>query len=441
MNEMREYGFYPATDAPNFNQFGGYVPSGFDLTMSAAAGTIYYTLDGSDPRLVGGAVNNGAASVYSGAPISITGDVTVRARAFNGGEWSALNEADFTTTVPGDVTKLRITELQYHPANFPGVVDDEDLEYIELLNTGGLAVSLDGVEIGGFASNPYVFDNGQILMPGERIVVTRSPAVFQSVYGIAINLAPSGYFDSNLSNGGESVILRGPLGQILQSFTYDDVSPWPTAPDGGGQSLEIIDPLGNSSDPSNWRASLYFLGSPGTAGLPISGDYDASGIVDAADYGSWKTAFGTTTQQPGFGADGNGDGRIDAADYTVWRNHLGDSTTLYGITGGAAGISFVSDSPPSATNVLLFDERQLASVNNAGRSRTVTAIPRSSVALPPTDLLLSLLQANRGQQVEAANDDYARNANDSESSEPHLSAVDQVFERLQQADGEIGFGI
>ena len=50
MNEMRDYGFYPDTDAPTFNQHGGYVPSGFDLSISAPQGTIYYTLDGSDPR-------------------------------------------------------------------------------------------------------------------------------------------------------------------------------------------------------------------------------------------------------------------------------------------------------------------------------------------------------------------------------------------------------
>jgi hypothetical protein len=308
-----------------------------------------------------------------------------------------------------------------------------------------------------------VFDNGQVLMPGERIVVARSPAVFQSVYGNTINLAPSGYFDSNLSNGGESVILRGPLGQILQSFTYDDISPWPTAPDGGGQSLEIVDPLGDSSDPSNWRASLYFLGSPGTAGLPIPGDFDASGIVDTADYGSWKTAFGATTQQPGFGADGNGDGRIDAADYTVWRNHLGDSTTLYGVSGGAASIAFfaesavsaaasielgetlrgslVGNSPPYARNALLFDERQLIRVDNTSRSPSIVAVSQPASALPQGDLLLALLQGNRGQQAEALGDEFAWQANDGESSAPRFAAVDQVFERLQQADGEIGFGI
>ncbi|MDA0812826.1 MAG: lamin tail domain-containing protein, partial [Verrucomicrobia bacterium] len=38
-------------DAPTFAQFGGTVPDGYNLTMSApSGGTIYYTLDGMDPR-------------------------------------------------------------------------------------------------------------------------------------------------------------------------------------------------------------------------------------------------------------------------------------------------------------------------------------------------------------------------------------------------------
>ena len=168
----------------------------------------------------------------------------MKARALDAGEWSALEEADFTTTAPGDVTKLRITELHYHPADHPGVVDDEDLEFIEVTNTDSAPVSLDGVEIAGFASNPYAFDSGLSLLPGQRIVVARHRTEFQAVYGTEINLAPAEYFDSNLSNGGEQVILLGPGGQVLQSFTYDDAAPWPTAPDGNGPSLEIIDPLG-----------------------------------------------------------------------------------------------------------------------------------------------------------------------------------------------------
>ncbi|MGI9240486.1 MAG: chitobiase/beta-hexosaminidase C-terminal domain-containing protein [Verrucomicrobiales bacterium] len=44
-------GFYPSVVAPSFSQHGGSVPPGFQLAVTAPAGTIYYTLDGSDPRV------------------------------------------------------------------------------------------------------------------------------------------------------------------------------------------------------------------------------------------------------------------------------------------------------------------------------------------------------------------------------------------------------
>ncbi|MDG2125135.1 MAG: CotH kinase family protein, partial [Verrucomicrobiales bacterium] len=49
LDQFRAEGLYPDTDAPVFNQLGGEVDPGFQLTMSAADGTIFYTTDGSDP--------------------------------------------------------------------------------------------------------------------------------------------------------------------------------------------------------------------------------------------------------------------------------------------------------------------------------------------------------------------------------------------------------
>ena len=62
--------------------------------MSAPAGKIYYTLDGSDPRLPGGALS-GKALAYSKA-VALSENVRVRARVLSGTGWSALEEADYT---------------------------------------------------------------------------------------------------------------------------------------------------------------------------------------------------------------------------------------------------------------------------------------------------------------------------------------------------------
>jgi len=57
LNQYRSVGLYPDTVAPTFNQHGGSVDAGFQLTMTAPDGTIYFTTDGSDPRLPGGNIS------------------------------------------------------------------------------------------------------------------------------------------------------------------------------------------------------------------------------------------------------------------------------------------------------------------------------------------------------------------------------------------------
>lgn len=51
-SQLRSAGWFPNLNAPPFSQQGGYVASGYPLTISNpnAGGTIYYTLDGTDPR-------------------------------------------------------------------------------------------------------------------------------------------------------------------------------------------------------------------------------------------------------------------------------------------------------------------------------------------------------------------------------------------------------
>jgi hypothetical protein len=52
LDDIKDRGLYPTTvNAPVFSQHGGPVPNGFDLTMSGSSGTIWYTIDGNDPRL------------------------------------------------------------------------------------------------------------------------------------------------------------------------------------------------------------------------------------------------------------------------------------------------------------------------------------------------------------------------------------------------------
>jgi hypothetical protein len=101
-------GLYTSLLPPLINQFGGTVANGFEMALEKQAGvpeaaTIYYTLDGSDPRLLGNGLNP-TAVVYTG-PVTLLEDTQLRARVLNGTTWSAEINTAFNVLpprIPGD---------------------------------------------------------------------------------------------------------------------------------------------------------------------------------------------------------------------------------------------------------------------------------------------------------------------------------------------------
>jgi len=74
INQMRSVRMFPDMAVISFNQPGGEIIPGFELLMSQAngtPGTIYYTLDGSDPRLWGGDLYPNAA-IFEDATSNMT---------------------------------------------------------------------------------------------------------------------------------------------------------------------------------------------------------------------------------------------------------------------------------------------------------------------------------------------------------------------------------
>ena len=160
--QLRTAGLYPSIDPPEYNPHGGTVGNGFGLRMSANAGTIYYTLNGVDPRLPGGAVASGAQSVANGGlAATLTQTSVVRSRARTATEWSALNEATFVVGNAAQAGELRLTELHYHPSNptptesATGFTMDSQFEFLELTNVRVASRKNDtraGVRVGNVAS-------------------------------------------------------------------------------------------------------------------------------------------------------------------------------------------------------------------------------------------------------------------------------------------------
>jgi hypothetical protein len=243
--------------------------------MLEGSGTIYFTLDGSDPRLPNGLVADNAIA-YSG-PISIQGRTTIRARQWVNGKWSASDESKYVVgAAPADVANLRITEVNFHPhaalTRFgePGV-DSDEFEFIELANIGTQPVELAEVRFARQLRQGVSFEFGsQILEPGERIVVPHDRNAFVARYGADVRLArgESPFVDDwvlegNLGNDGDTITLVDARGVPIHRFAYGNRGVWPERADGRGSSLEITDPRGNYSDPHNWHASSQFGGTPG----------------------------------------------------------------------------------------------------------------------------------------------------------------------------------
>ncbi|MGI9242162.1 MAG: CotH kinase family protein, partial [Verrucomicrobiales bacterium] len=65
IGQLRAVDWYPSMDPPLYNQHGGLIASTDELLISGSPGTIYYTLNGADPRQIGGALNPGAQMFQS----------------------------------------------------------------------------------------------------------------------------------------------------------------------------------------------------------------------------------------------------------------------------------------------------------------------------------------------------------------------------------------
>ncbi|UCG50193.1 MAG: CotH kinase family protein, partial [Phycisphaerales bacterium] len=221
--------FAPAP--PSLSHPGGRVDGSFNLAMYSPHGTIYYTLDGSDPRLHGGLVNTSSAIVYRSA-INIFGTMQVKARVKSrGGEWSALNEAVYSVGLVAE--SLRISEMMYHPydANDP---NDPNEEYIELTNIGAESINLNLVRFTNGID--FVFPPVE-LGPGQYVLVVQDRDAFEARYGTGAAIA--GQYAGRLNNGGERIRLEDAIGGTILDFKYKDG--WRRIADGYGYSLTIID--------------------------------------------------------------------------------------------------------------------------------------------------------------------------------------------------------
>ncbi|RYD85152.1 MAG: hypothetical protein EOP84_03395, partial [Verrucomicrobiaceae bacterium] len=280
ITELRAQSLYPLTEPPILSKFGGNVSPGYSLIITAPAGHVYYTTDGRDPRTP--FTGTPAGTLYAGA-VTLTQTGTVKARALDGGAWSALTETTFVVGTMATSANLTVTELNFNPA--PG-----DEEFLELMNVSSEEIDLTGAYFEGIT---FTFPIGTLLTPGERIVVARDHAAFSARYGNSPRVA--GQYTGSLDNAGEEIAVIAQDGTDIIRFRYNDEAPWPTGSDGGGYSLVLRNPSVANNTPAyageaaNWRTSTARGGNPGVAdsmpfvGAPLA-DTDTDGMANLLEY-------------------------------------------------------------------------------------------------------------------------------------------------------------
>ena len=264
----------------------GPVAAGSTVTLSGA-GTIRYTLDGTDPRPFGGATP-GTGTNYPGAlPLNATTVLMARRQVtttpFPNGAvsiaWSAqLTRVWLVNEFFAGATDLSISEINYNPAEptpaelaaAPGVTSN-DFEWIELANTGTRTVNTFEMSFpAGFPFEKELRLSARSLAVGQTALVVKNRAAFQARYGSSQNAKIVGeWLDGNLDDGGEELRLLARGGPPVASFAYSDSDGWPGRADGKGGALEYTGTVFATADYQtavNWRSSSELHGSPGAAG-------------------------------------------------------------------------------------------------------------------------------------------------------------------------------
>ena len=195
-----------------------------------------------------------------------------------------------------------LNEIMYHP-----ISEDNDDEFIELFNPGTNTVDLAGWKLGGGPS--YTFTetipaNGYLIVPHSRTKLA-------ALYPDREALMTVGGYAGTLNNTRDTVTLSKPVTVMstadplnpvpvqkntnVESVTYRDGGEWGKLADGGGSSLERIDPRTDPRLARSWATSdetqksawttLSFTGTIDNGYSTTNGDPNAVnvGLMDSGE--------------------------------------------------------------------------------------------------------------------------------------------------------------
>ncbi|SHG82355.1 CotH kinase family protein [Flavobacterium defluvii] len=170
--------------------------------------------------------------------------------------WMTGQLGSFSSCSNVEIPSLVITKINYNPGVSASFPTSNDLEFIQIKNTGTTTVNLTGVYLRELGLS-YQFPANSTLAANQEIYITSNKTTFESKYGITA----FGQFSRNLSNTSQKIVLADGFGNTIDSVEYSNISPWPNA-DGNGSYLQL-----SSTDLDNALASSWTAVSDGNLSL------------------------------------------------------------------------------------------------------------------------------------------------------------------------------
>jgi len=192
----------------------------------------------------------------------------------------ARAEREFLTmNVLTETGELVINEINYHAAT-----DFNTEDWVEIHNPGNTSIDLTGwVFKDDDNAHSYVIPNGTVINAGGFLVLCRDLAAFSAQFPDVTNAI--GDFSFGLSSSGDACRLYNGEGAVVDSVTFTNSAPWPTAPNGGGPTLELINPALDNALATSWQASQNH-GTPGAVNggaiTPVFGNV----VINEINYSS-----------------------------------------------------------------------------------------------------------------------------------------------------------
>ena len=264
ISQFRAAALYPDIDPPVFSQHGGSVSEGFGLLITNDAGDIYYTVDGSDPRLPGGEISLTAVKIDGTLNDLVLLDAGAPGWSYlddGSDQGSAWKEPAFDDdTWPTGDAPLGYGFINGHPFGGPEInldrnvtvyfrkeIEVSDVNLItearaRVMSDGGAIVYLNGVEIArdNMPADPVTYlttaINDSNVEEGHIDVFSFPSSAFvegTNVIAVEVHNGTATSSDmgmdlqievTSLSSPGDAITINSPTTVLARSFDGDDWS-------------------------------------------------------------------------------------------------------------------------------------------------------------------------------------------------------------------------